>query len=80
MIWKEYLSQDVTQYPLHNVAYAPTKFEVTTSKGGGVDAFWGQGHMRGCICIMLPMHLQSLKLLCPKVEEMHLKKIQYFDL
>ena len=30
---------NVTQCPLHYVTYAPTKFEVTMSKGLGGDAF-----------------------------------------
>ena len=32
------VSQNVAQCPLHHVTYAPTEFEVTTSKGLG-DAF-----------------------------------------
>ena len=32
-------TQDVAQYPLHHVTYAPTNFEFATSKVGGVDAF-----------------------------------------
>ena len=30
---------NVVQYPLHHVTYAPTNFEVATSKGLGGDAF-----------------------------------------
>ena len=33
------VTRDVAQYPLHHVTYAPTEFEVTTSKGLGGDAF-----------------------------------------
>ena len=33
------VTQDVDQYPLHHLTYAPTKVEVATSKGGGVYAF-----------------------------------------
>ena len=33
------VTQDVAQYPLHHVTYAPTKFEVVTSKGLGGGAF-----------------------------------------
>ena len=33
------VTQDVDQYPLHRLTYAPTKVEVATSKGGGIDAF-----------------------------------------
>ena len=32
------VTQNVAQCPLHHVTYAPTEFEVTTSKGLG-DAF-----------------------------------------
>ena len=31
------VTQNVTQYPLHHVIYAPTKFEVATSNGLGAD-------------------------------------------
>ena len=31
------VTQNVTQYPLHHVIYAPTKFEVATSNGLGED-------------------------------------------
>ena len=31
------VTRNVTQYPLHHVIYAPTKFEVATSKGLGDD-------------------------------------------
>ena len=31
--------QNVAQYPLHHVTYAPAKFEVATSNGLGGDAF-----------------------------------------
>ena len=30
------VTQNVAQYPIHHVTYAPTKFEIA---GGGVDAF-----------------------------------------
>ena len=33
------ITQNVAQCPLHHVIYAPTEFEVTTSKGLGGDAF-----------------------------------------
>ena len=89
------LKQDIAQYPLHHVTYAPAKFEAAMSKGGGVDAFrrkysicpvtltlGSRSHKRlpSTLYIMLPMHLQSLKLLHPKVEEMHLKENTVFDL
>ena len=31
--------RNVAQYPLHNVTYSATKFEVAKSKGLGGDAF-----------------------------------------
>ena len=31
------VTRNVTQYPLHHVIYAPTKFEVATSNGLGKD-------------------------------------------
>ena len=31
------VTRNVTQYPLHHVIYAPTKFEVATSNGLGED-------------------------------------------
>ena len=31
------VTRNVTQYPLHHVIYAPTKFEVATSNGWGED-------------------------------------------
>ena len=31
------VTQNITQYPLHHVIYAPTKFEVATSNGLGED-------------------------------------------
>ena len=33
------VTQNVAQCPLYHVTYAPTEFEVTTSKGLGGDAF-----------------------------------------
>ena len=33
------VTQNVAQCLLHHVTYAPTQFEVTTSKGLGGDAF-----------------------------------------
>ena len=33
------VTRNVAQCPLHHVTYAPTEFEVTTSKGLGGDAF-----------------------------------------
>ena len=67
---------NVAQCPLHHVSYAPTEFEVTTSKGLGGDAFtrkfiiWpltlgSRSHkmLPSTLYIMLPIQLQSLKLL-----------------
>ena len=33
------VTRNVAQYSRHHVTYAPTEFEVTTSKGLGVGAF-----------------------------------------
>ena len=55
-------TQTVAQYPLHHVAYAPAKFEVSTSNSLGGDAFtrentlldpdlWGPCHMN---CYLVP--------------------------
>ena len=33
------VTQNVAQYLLHNVTYAPVKFEVAMSNGSGGDAF-----------------------------------------
>ena len=33
------VTQNSAKYPLHHVTYAPAKFEVTTPKGLGGDAF-----------------------------------------
>ena len=33
------VTQNVAQFPLHHVTYAPVKFEVNTSNGEGGDAF-----------------------------------------
>ena len=68
---------NVAHCPLHHVTYAPTEFEVTTSKALGGKAFtrkfncwpWLLGSrshkMLPCtLYIMWPIQLQSLKLLC----------------
>ena len=53
-------TRNVAQYPLHNMTYAPAKFEAAMSNGLGGNAFtrniWfdldqGQGHMKHC-----PLH------------------------
>ena len=33
------VTQDIAQYPLHHVTYAPAKFKVSLSKDLGGDAF-----------------------------------------
>ena len=33
------VTQNIAQYPRHHVTYSATKFEVSTSKGLGGDAF-----------------------------------------
>ena len=33
------VTQDVAQYPLHNVTYSDTRFEVATFNSLGADAF-----------------------------------------
>ena len=86
----------VAQCPLHHVTYAPTEFEVTTSKALGGEAFtrkfniWpltltlGSRSLKmlpSTLYIMWPIQLQSLKLLGLKVlEEIHLQENTLFDL
>ena len=70
-------TQNITQYPLHHVIHASTKFEVATSNSLGEDAFtrkyiiwpWVKvtQNMPSTLYIMWPMHLQSLKLLRPTI-------------
>ena len=58
------VTQNVTQYHWHHVAYSPAKFEVDTSNSLGEDAFtrkyiiwpWHQGHT--ILYIMWPMLLK----------------------
>ena len=72
----------VAQYPLHYVTYAPAKFQVAISNSLGGGAFtrkyniWpltltlgSRSHETwySSVYIKWPMHLQSLKLLCPTV-------------
>ena len=57
------VSQNVAQYPLHHVIYAPVKFEADTFNSLGEDGFtrkhiilplpWGQGHTK---CCQYPLH------------------------
>ena len=37
LVPKVKVTRNITQYPLHHVIYAPTKFEVATSNGLGED-------------------------------------------
>ena len=70
------VTRNVAQCPLHHVTFAPTEFEVTTSKGLGEDAFtrkfniWlltltlgSRSHkmLPSTLYIMWPVQLQSLK-------------------
>ena len=70
------VTQNVTQYPLHHMAYAFAKFEIATNSTLGLESFtrkyiiwpwpWGvQGHktLPSTLYIMWPLHLQRLKLL-----------------
>ena len=43
------VTQNVTQYPLHHVIYAPTKFEVATSNGTGPRS--AVGNVSGYRCV-----------------------------
>ena len=90
------VTRNVAQYPLHHVTYPATKFEVATSNPLGGDTFtrkyiiWSltltlgsRSHkmLPSTLYIMWPILLQSLKLLCQKVnEEMHLQENSIFDL
>ena len=48
------VTQNVAQYHLHHVTYAPSKFEIARSSGLGRGAFtrklviWRQGHIKCC--------------------------------
>ena len=45
------VTQNVAQYPLHHVTYAPAKFDIATSHGWGEDAFtrkYINGHTKCC--------------------------------
>ena len=44
------------------------------------DLTLGQGHMKHCRLHHVPMYLQSLRLLRPMVNEMHLQENTLFDL
>ena len=85
------VTQNIAQYPLHHVTYAPAKFEVTMSNGLGEDKFkrnyinWpltlasrSYAILPSTLYIMRPMHLQRLKLLLK--EQMHLQENTIFDL
>ena len=83
---------NVAQCPQHHVTYAPTVFEVTTSKALG-EAFtrkfniWpltltlGHEMLPSTLYILWPIQLPSLKLLHLTLkEEIHLQKNTIFDL
>ena len=87
---------NVSKCPLHHVTYAPTEFEITTSKALGGEAFtrklniWpltltlgSKSHkmLPSTLYIMWPIQLQSLKLLLLTLkEEIHLQENTLFDL
>ena len=81
---------NVAQCPLHHMTFAPTDFEVTTSKGLGGEVFtrkfniwpltWTLGSrshkmLPSTLYIMWPIQLQGLRLPRPTVkEEIHLQE------
>ena len=87
--------QNIAQYPLHHVTYAPENLETAMSNGSWGDEFtrkciiwfliltlWSMSHktLPSTLYIMWPMHLKTLKLLCPMVhEEMNLQENALFD-
>ena len=74
------VTNNIAQYPLHHVTYAPAKFEVAMSNGLGGDKYTkihyltltlaSRSHeiLPSTLYIMRPMHLQRLKLLRPTVK------------
>ena len=90
------VTRNVAQCPLHYVTYAPTEFELTTSKVLGGEAFTRKLNIRpltlslgprshkmlpSTLYIMRPFQLQSLKLLrLTFKEEIHLQENTLFDL
>ena len=48
------ITRNVTQYPLHYVTYAPTQFEVATSKCLGGNSFTGKYIIRPLALTSLP--------------------------
>ena len=90
------VTRNVAQCPLHHVTYAPTEFEVTTSKDLGGEAYtrkfniwpwpWGQGHTKYCPVPSTSCDLFSYKVCSCYVKRGRrrciYKKIQYltFDL
>ena len=74
---------NVTQCPLHNVTYAPTKFEVTMSKGLGGDAFTRKyifdiGVKVTQNVAQYPLHHVTYS--ATKFEEIHLQENTLFNL
>ena len=43
------VAQNVTDYPLHHVSYAPVKFEVAMCEGFGGDAFTIEDIITPCV-------------------------------
>ena len=86
-------TQNVVQYPPNHMNYAPAKFEVATSNSLREDGFTKKVNyvtltlgprshkmLLSTIHIMWPMHLRTLKLLCPMVqEEMQFQVNTLFD-
>ena len=86
----QWQTRNVAQYRLYHMTYAHAKFEAVMSNGLGGNAFtwniliwpWPKVKVTWSIAlyIMLPMYLQSSKLLRPMVKEMHYQENTLFDL
>ena len=88
------IAQNIAQYPLHYVTFAPAKFEVAMCNSLGGNKLTrkyiicpltlaSRSHeiLPSTLYIMRPMHLQHLKLLRPTVmEQMHLQENTVLDL
>ena len=68
---------NVAQCPLHRVTNAPTKFEVTTSKGLGGDTLFKTIHY---LTLGLRSHDMLPSFLCIKLQSLKLRKKIYFFL
>ena len=86
---------DIAQYPTNHMTYVPAKFENAPSNSLGEDAFKRTNFflsltlslgltsyevLPSTLNIMCPIHLQRLKVLCRRVEEMYLQENTLFDL